>query len=615
MKKQCKLMLALILLTGYGKAQDPLAVIKTVADKIVRETPFQFQLVVPPNSRDFDFVKHVDLGRTFGLGRPAVAYALSQIECHADTSFTLQVSHNDGLKIWINDKVVYQKAGDRKVNVIPRERDIVLEEAFPVMLKKGRNRILVKSETKGEEWIFYIQPKDALIEERKSTSPKLSIARLPQVTPEIAELSNWLVIGPFDNPEKNGQRTGLEHVYGPEKEFRIGKLYADGKKGTSWTIPKVEVFADVQNPRPYWGTYYNWNYHAGGVAWAMSHLGEVTGEKKYDDYGKKWTDFMLEEKPFIGYQVNTLNGFQSTHHQLFNTPLLDFTAAPALPFIDRLVRKKQFANRAEYEAFVKEVKDYVLNDQIRLPEGNFTRETPVKYTTWVDDMFMGIPFLLQASLLATDPAEKQKLLDDAANQVLAFNKQVFDPAVNLYQHVQYSESKVKMPYWSRANGWGIWATTEVLKCLPANHPKRKAILESYRKHVDALVKLQNPETGYWHNVLDRPDSYEELSGTAIFTMVIARGINEGWLSRKQYEHYALLGWKAIESSIEPDGTVHNICVGTMSSEDVNAYMQRPKVDDDSHGIIGLVFAGIEMDRLLGGAKKLPGVARQATGGK
>ena len=605
MRRTCKLIPALLVLAGtvltqrtVFSQQQPLTLIKTVADKIVRETPFKFQLVVPPSVKDFDFVQHVDLGRTFGLDKPAVAYALSQIESDTDTAFTMQVSHNDGLKVWINDKLVYEKAGDRKVNVIPRERDIALESEFPVRLNKGNNKILVKSETKGAEWIFYLQPKGSLIEERKTGAPRLSIAGLPQISPEIARLTNWLVIGPFANPEKNGKRTGLAQVYEPESAFTIGKLYNDGKKGTSWTIPKIEIFADVQNPQPFWGTYYNWNYHTGGVAWAMAHLADATGDKKYDTFSKRWTDFMLEERPFIQYQVNELNGFQSTHHQLFNTPLLDFTAAPALPFIYRLNRQKQFSNRKQYEAFVKEVKDYVVHDQIRLPEGNFTRETPEKFTTWVDDMFMGIPFLVQAALQTTDAKEKAALLNDAANQILAFNKQVFDPAANLYQHAQYSANKVKMPYWSRANGWGIWATTEVLLQLPANHPKREQIMTYYKKHVDALIKCQNPQTGFWHNVLNRPDSYQELSGTAIFTMTIARGINNGWLNKKQYEPAVLAGWKAIAASVEPDGTVHSICVGTMSSENEQYYMERPRIDNDSHGIIGLVFAGIEMDKLL-----------------
>ncbi|WEK34869.1 MAG: glycoside hydrolase family 88 protein [Candidatus Pseudobacter hemicellulosilyticus] len=577
----------------------PLTLIRTVADKIIRETPFQFQLVLPANNVDFDFVKHVDLGRTYGLGKPCVAYALSQLESRSDTAFTVQVSHNDGLKIWINDQVVYERSGDRSVNVTPRERDIRLEYAFPVKLKKGHNRILVKSETRGKEWIFYLQPKGSLIEERIPGCPVLSLQQLPLVSAEVASLSNWLVIGPFANPEKNGRRTGLQTVYGPEKEFSIGQLYQQNGRDLSWTIPKVEVFADVINPRPYWGTYYNWNYHTGGVAWAMAHLSEVTGEKRYDDYSKRWTDFMLEKKPFIGYQVNTLNGFQSTHHHLFNTPLLDFTAAPALPFIYRINRDKQFSNRSAYVQFVSGIKDYVLKEQIRLPDGgNFTRETPRKYTTWVDDMFMSIPFIVQAALGAPSAREKDSLLNEAARQVLAFNEQVFDKTVNLYRHARYSTDNAAMPYWSRANGWGIWATTEVLENLPAQNPYRTKIMEYFVRHVDALVKWQNPQTGYWHNVLDRPDSYEEVSGTAIFTMAIARGINEGWLSREKYMPVALLGWKAIAASVEPDGTVHNICVGTMSSEDVNYYMTRPKIDDDSHGIIGLVFAAIEMDKLL-----------------
>lgn len=598
-------LLPVLLLTGLALGQqtltppaDPLPLIRKVADKIIRETPFAFRLVLPPPSPDFDFVRHVDLGRTYGLGRPAVAYALSQLECRADTSFSIEVSHNDGLKIWINEAVVYEKSGDRKVNITPRERDIVLESSFPVTLKKGNNKILVKSETKGEEWIFYLQPKGSLIEERIPGCPQLTIQNLPHVSPDIARLSNWLVIGPFEQPAQNGRRQGLQAVYGPEKEFAIGKLYGQGSNALTWTIPKVEVFADVIDPRPFWGTYYNWNYHTGGVAWAMSHLAEVTGEKKYDEFSKRWTDFMLEKKPFIGYQVNTLNGFQSTHHHLFHTPLLDFTAAPALPFIDRLNRHPQFANRKEYETFVASIKDYVLKQQIKLPDGNFTRETPRKYTTWVDDMFMGIPFIVQAALGTRDPREKAALLDEAARQVLAFNKQVFDTETNLYRHAQYSGTKARMPFWSRANGWGIWATTEVLAQLPASHPLRTKIMDYYKKHVDALVKVQNPQTGYWHNVLDRPDSYEEVSGTAIFTMAIARGINAGWLNREKYTPAALLGWKAITASIEPDGTVHNICVGTMSSEDVNYYLTRPRIDDDSHGIIGLVFAAIEMDKLL-----------------
>lgn len=575
--------------SSSNKMEDPLIVIERVGDKIIRETPFEFQLKLRPNSNQFDFVQHVDFGRTFGLGKPGIAYALSQLESRLDTSFIVQVSHNDGLVIWINGQEVYKKEGSRKVNIKPRERDIGLESECKISLKKGINKILVKSQTQGNEWIFYLQPKGALIEDRMPWSPTIGLTKMPGVDSEVAKLTNWLVMGPFEVNTKND---------GPEKEYKIGKLYWDGTKNLTWTIPKIEVFADVMNPKPFWGTYYNWNYHTGGVAWAMANLSEASGRKEYGDYANKWTDFMLEKKPFIGYQVNEMNGFQSTHHQLFNTPLLDFTAAPALPFIYRLAKHSTFDNRKAYKDFVDTIKQYVIHQQIRLPQGNFTRETPKKFTTWADDMYMGIPFIIQAALETSDPKEKEALLNDAANQILAFNSQVFDTSVNLYQHAQYSTQKAKLPYWSRANGWGIWATTEVLLHLPENHPLRKQIMAYYLKHVAALIKLQDERSGGWHNVLDRRDSYLELSGTAILTMAIARGVNNGWLKSAAQKAAAINGWKYITSCIETNGTVHNICVGTMSSENVDDYMTRPKIDDDSHGILGLIFAGIEMHKLL-----------------
>ncbi len=66
---------------------------------------------------------------------------------------------------------------------------------------------------------------------------------------------------------------------------------------------------------------------------------------------------------------------------------------------------------------------------------------------------------------------------------------------------------------------------------------------------------------------------------------------KSWLDRKTYLALCRRGWQAVAASIDADGTVHNICVGTMSSEDVNYYLDRPKVNDDSHGIIGLLFRG------------------------
>jgi hypothetical protein len=54
----------------------------------------------------------------------------------------------------------------------------------------------------------------------------------------------------------------------------------------------------------------------------------------------------------------------------------------------------------------------------------------------------------------------------------------------------------------------------------------------------------------------------------------------------------------LEAQIDPDGTVHGICMGTMCTEDVNYYIKRPFYDNDTHGLFAVLFAGIEMQRLL-----------------
>lgn len=576
------------------KNTSPIEAVKRVANKMVRTTPFTYKLVQNKPSTSFDNTKFINLARTFGSGKPGVAYLLSVINSPVDTTAAFQISHSDGIKIWVNKSIVYEKNKTQKAVVTYKERAMDLESEFSVPLKKGKNEIFLKSETAGNEWVLYLRPK------RNLKDLKLSIEYLPLADTELSKLTNWLVIGPFPNPIVNNGRTGLNKVYEPENGFETGKLYQYDSTSIAWTIPKVEVGVDGMGSQGAWPGDHNfaWNYHAGGVAWAMCHLGDYTGQQSYASYARKYCDFYIDKKPFLKFWKYNLGAMGSGDAKIAETYMLDFTAAPALPLTYQLEHNKTLINKKEYEDFYNEIKEYVVNKQTRLPEGNFTRNMPHKYTTWADDMYMGIPFIVHASLLAKDEAEKKHLMDDAVNQIFAFNNQVWDTEFNLYRQSQYSDRKVKIPFWSRANGWGIWAVSEVLQYLPKNHPKYKALLSHYKAHVDGLLKYQDAQTGFWHNLIDKPDSYPETSGTAIFAMAMARGINNGWIERKKYEPYTLKAWKAVESMIETDGTLHGTCIGTNMSENIQDYYTRPVADDDTHGILPVLFAGIEVDKMM-----------------
>lgn len=566
-------------------------VARLIGDKLIRETPFAYKLELETNNTILNGIQMVDFGRNFPRTQSAVAYAYTQLTAAEEMEMTIQVGHTDACKIWLNGQVAYLKEGDRELELIHEERSIELPFRAVLKLKKGVNALLIKSAATHSRWQVYLQPlttKGAVVEDIRY--PEIGLNKMDRVEKNVADVTNWLIIGPFPGGD------GIQTVYPPERELAFGYMYPGLNGPVTWTIPQLDVIGNLIDSKE-WGTNYHWNYHNGGVAWAMKILGEISGEKKYAKYADDFCDFQLRSIPFITHEKEVLGKDNVPNGLLTNTPLLDFMLAPALPFIYRLRQDGKFGNREEYVSFVDKMLQYAKNEQIRLPGySSFTRVTPRKYTTWVDDMFMGIPFLIQAALYADTDAERGYYLDDVANQILDFNKVVWDESAHLYVHARYSDSDEQMAHWSRANGWGLWAMSEALLHLPTSHPKYKAILKHYRKHVKSLARLQN-ERGFWYNVLDHPESKDEVSGTAIFTMAIARGIKGKWLDEETYLPVVQRSWDAIKTQIDTDGTVHAICYGTMCTDDVDYYLNRPFYDNDTHGLFAVLFAAMEIDSL------------------
>jgi rhamnogalacturonyl hydrolase YesR len=72
---------------------------------------------------------------------------------------------------------------------------------------------------------------------------------------------------------------------------------------------------------------------------------------------------------------------------------------------------------------------------------------------------------------------------------------------------------------------------------------------------EALVPLQRAD-GLWNVSLQDPTNFggKEITGTSLFIYGMAWGINEGLLSRKEYQPVVLKAWNAIISeSLHPNG--------------------------------------------------------------
>ena len=184
--------------------------------------------------------------------------------------------------------------------------------------------------------------------------------------------------------------------------------------------------------------------------------------------------------------------------------------------------------------------------------------------------------------------------DETIKQIRQFRNRMWVPEKKLFRH-GWVESMQPHPafHWGRANGWAILTMCEVLDVLPADYPGRDEVLQLYREHVQGLSVLQSGE-GFWHQLLDKNDSYQETSATAIFTYCIARSINKGWLDAKAYGPVATLGWHAVSTQVNAAGEVENTCVGTGMGFDPAFYAYRPVHKYAAHGYGPVLLAGAEI---------------------
>ena len=202
----------------------------------------------------------------------------------------------------------------------------------------------------------------------------------------------------------------------------------------------------------------------------------------------------------------------------------------------------------------------------------------IRYATgWTDDMFMASSVLSRVAS-ADMSATVGKLLTTYAGKLQRPD--------GIFIHA------VDGPHaWGRGNGFALLGLTEALTYLPQSWSDRARVLEIYRKHVSALVKLQSDD-GSWRQVVDEPTSYRELTVTAMTTAALARGVRLGWIDQATYLPVINRGWSAVAARVNADGTVRDVCSGTGAQPTKDYYMNRPAINgaDDRGGAMALLAA-------------------------
>jgi unsaturated rhamnogalacturonyl hydrolase len=236
---------------------------------------------------------------------------------------------------------------------------------------------------------------------------------------------------------------------------------------------------------------------------------------------------------------------------------------------------------------------WVHKGQFRLKDGTLARNRPLPNMLWLDDLYMSVPCLAQAGKLTGD----RKYYDDAAKQILQFADRMFVKDKNLFMHAWNQEMEYHPAFhWARANGWAIMAMAELLDVLPEDHPSRAKILALFKQHAQGLQANQG-HAGLWHQLLDRRESYEETSASAMYVFALARGINRGWIDAAAFGPTVAIGWNAVAKKVTAKGQVEGVCVGTGVGWDPMFYMYRPVHLLAAHGYGPVLLAGAEMIEL------------------
>jgi unsaturated rhamnogalacturonyl hydrolase len=204
------------------------------------------------------------------------------------------------------------------------------------------------------------------------------------------------------------------------------------------------------------------------------------------------------------------------------------------------------------------IADYIMHEAVRTTEGGLKHSPrPHHETYWVDTMYYSVPGLALHGLRCGDG----RYFAEGARQLRLHADRLRNPATGLFYH-RWDEGRrcVSPELWGRGNGWIVMSAAEWLTHAPTDEPDRPYVAGLLERMAEALYRLQTP-AGMWRTVLDRPETYEELSATAMFAFGLARGFRLKILDARA-RNAALQAGRALSAHVASDGAVTGVSAGT-----------------------------------------------------
>ncbi|WP_236570633.1 glycoside hydrolase family 88/105 protein [Paenibacillus sp. An7] len=508
--------------------------------------------------------------RLYGTEEQAEAYAWTTIAVNkpGSTPLLLKGRHDGPITVYLDGAIIYESKATEG------------ELTLPIQRRFGVHHLIIKGaclDSSVSRWGFHLEE----IEQESG-------AALISPYPVAGSRDPYLYLGPFE-PGTNLTPAQVQEVH---------RVFDDGKRGVYYELdqPRTTIRPYLENTH-----YGKWNYPLGVTLLGLLHTGTELGREDYIRYG---IDHISLSTTFDQYGLwdRAMYGAAGINNQLSAIDSLDDCGS----FGATMMAAMDLADIPYGRETADRIAGYITEEQERLEDGAFFRQRGSgemrQETMWCDDLYMSTPFLSRYARLTGDAS----YLEDAVQQFLLFRKYLYIPKLQVMSHVYdfVRGSATGIP-WGRGNGWVLFSLTELLEILPENHAKRSELISFYRDLSEGYLRLQG-ENGLWHQVLNRPDSYEESSCTSMFIYAYAKGVRNGWLTDPApYIDAVFQGWRGLTRvAIDAKGNIYGVCRGSGYSFTAAYYKDDLGWNlNDTHGIGIVLLAGVETLRLQNELKK------------
>ena len=274
----------------------------------------------------------------------------------------------------------------------------------------------------------------------------------------------------------------------------------------------------------------------------------VTGDRKYEDFTRIWTDqciYTQTSDGSLGHGDVTLGDAAA-----LAMPVLYFYEKTGSEFY-RIAAQRQLTA--------------LLDDNHRLHD-TYRGISHVynKLELWIDQLYMVATFMAKYGVLFNDYA----IVNESVNQTRSHIALLQDPNTKLVGHIIREISPgsyvwVDSNLWGRGIGWAIASIVDIMELIegkPNQDDNFDYLNQTLNDMVINITATQDP-SGLWHTLVMDPTSYLETSCAALFAYGIAKAVNNSWIGIGNQTN-ALSAFNAVCAKVNNYGELRWVSGGT-----------------------------------------------------